>query len=288
MGFSRTETYGYAVIIASLFLVSALFEVKKLHLSDLNDKQVSDVSKIDSLFKLMALNDSKLQVQSPMSLFDPNHVSYDSLVLWGVPARVAKNLISYRKSGGKYRYKKDVRKLYGLNDSIWTRMEKFVNLPSKIPTQSWEKTGSNQMSKINLARRRQVSAFDLNLADTSQLMTIRGIGPVFSKRIIKYRNLLGGFYSKDQLDEVYGLSLPVLLVLKQAVVINSQFKYHKIQLNTFDYQSIARHPYLSFKQAKAIIAYRTAHGPFEKLETLKAIHLITDSTYIKVYPYLDF
>ena len=46
---------------------------------------------------------------------------------------------------------------------------------------------------------------ELNSADTTALKKVPGIGSVFAKRIIKYRELLGGFYSVEQLGEVYGI-----------------------------------------------------------------------------------
>ena len=46
---------------------------------------------------------------------------------------------------------------------------------------------------------------NLNSADTTELMRVRGIGPVFARRIVKYRRLIGGFKAKEDLQKVYGI-----------------------------------------------------------------------------------
>ena len=130
---------------------------------------------------------------------------------------------------------------------------------------------------------------DLNRVDSLWLMKIYGIGPVLSKRIIKYRNLLGGFHSMDQLKEVYRLPPEVIETLSKRVFINnSHTPLEKIFINNSEYLQIAAHPYISFDQARAIVAYRKQHGPFNRAEDLKKIHLIDDSTYLRVRPYVDF
>lgn len=54
---------------------------------------------------------------------------------------------------------------------------------------------------------------NLNTASASDLLPIHGIGPVLSKRIIKYRDAIGGYTNKDQLYKVYGLDSVVALRL---------------------------------------------------------------------------
>lgn len=229
---------------------------------------------LDSLAAVLNNSPQITPPPKPMREFDPNLVTGDSLIAWGLPLKVAHNLIRYREAGGAFSAPEQVRKIYGMTDSLWLEIEPYLKLSSPPKNAS--------------AKPPQHSLIDLNTVDTTAFIKIRGIGPVLSNRIVKYGNLLGGYYSLEQLNEVYGLSPVVLNRLKRRVVINSDFTYHKLSLNSLDVQQLARHPYISFALAKAIVAYRESHGSFVELEKLKAIHLMGDSTYIKVYPYLDF
>ena len=48
-------------------------------------------------------------------------------------------------------------------------------------------------------------AVNLNRADSALLESLPRIGPVLAARICKFREALGGFYTVDQLREVWGL-----------------------------------------------------------------------------------
>ena len=119
-------------------------------------------------------------------------------------------------------------------------------------------------------------------------MKINGIGPILSRRIIKYRDLLGGFHSLNQLLEVYHLPPNVASkIMNYAYLDLDNYPVNKLNLNQADYTLLASHPYVPFSLAKAIVAFRDQHGPFTDLEHLKKIHLVNDSTYLRVSPYLD-
>lgn len=47
---------------------------------------------------------------------------------------------------------------------------------------------------------------DLNSADSASLEALPGIGPILAARIIKYRNRVGCFLSKEEILKVYGIS----------------------------------------------------------------------------------
>ena len=169
----------------------------------------------------------------------------------------------------------EVQKLYSMTDSLWVILKDCLYINAET-------------HPIKPVSRPQAVILDINAADSVALQAIYGIGPVLSARIVKYRNLLGGFYSMDQLTEVYGLDSMVIARIGQRFTIKKSAIYHKLHINSLDYGGLVRHPYLNSMQVKAILAYREQHGSFFSTEQLKEIHLIDDSTYIKLYPYLDF
>ena len=74
---------------------------------------------------------------------------------------------------------------------------------SGVRRKGWVDYGSYKSGKSGVRRRQ--AAIDINTADSTAWVALNGIGPGFAKRIITYREKLGGFYQVDQLKEVYGL-----------------------------------------------------------------------------------
>ena len=96
---------------------------------------------------------------------------------------------------------------------------------------------------------------DINTADTARLRQLRGIGPVFAARIVKYRTLLGGFVDTEQLLEVYGITTDLFTQIEPHVVVSHQ-EVKKLPINTATLDELRRHPYLDYYQARAIVDYR--------------------------------
>ena len=127
---------------------------------------------------------------------------------------------------------------------------------------------------------------DINRADSADLLPLPGIGPVFAGRIIKYRNLLGGFANVEQLEEVYGMSIETLDLIKDGVDIDTS-AIHKIQLNSATFRELLRHPYLEYEEVKAIVNYRDFKGTIQSFKELQSNYILSDSLLRQVLPYLD-
>jgi competence ComEA-like helix-hairpin-helix protein len=134
--------------------------------------------------------------------------------------------------------------------------------------------------------RKQLSPVDINLADTTAFIALPGIGSKLAERIIKFREKLGGFYSIEQIGEVYGLADPVFQKIKP-LLLTGAFLVKKININTASLDELKAHPYIRFTIAKSIIAYREQHGVYSTMEDLKKLVLMTEDIYAKVSPYLE-
>ena len=128
---------------------------------------------------------------------------------------------------------------------------------------------------------------DINHADTAQLCRLRGIGATYSRRIVKYRNLLGGFANKEQLREVYGVSEELYESIADHVVVDTA-AIHRLDINHATINELRRHPYLDYYQAKAIVDYREAGHAFNSVDDLMLIPLVDEATAIKILPYVQF
>lgn len=219
--------------------------------------------------------------------FDPNIASEDQLTRLGFPKYLSKTMIKYRSKGGKFKYKEDLLKIYSMKPDLYAEIENLVLLPSKldkkVPDYDEQRVFTEPKTPVYTKKEFSISKFDINTADTTQLMQIKGIGKVFANRIIKYRDILGGFHSIDQVGETYGIDPSILPELKKVAIMSSQIKKIKInELENF------RHPYLKFNQVKVIVAYRKQHGNFKNAEDLKDIKILDAATILKIEPYLEF
>ncbi|MBQ8704550.1 MAG: helix-hairpin-helix domain-containing protein [Bacteroidales bacterium] len=137
------------------------------------------------------------------------------------------------------------------------------------------------------APRKQPLTVELNSADTLTLQLLHGIGPVFARRIVRYRERLGGFVSGTQLLEVYGVTPELLNHIGPYLRIDTTAIRH-INPNTLELKQLARHPYIEYYQARDIVRLRATGSRFHSVDDLRAIPSMADSTLERLLPYLDF
>lgn len=158
----------------------------------------------------------------------------------------------------------------------YTVPAKFVAKPSKSESSSFPEPEKSTGGKTVI--------IDLNTADASELQLVKGIGKVYSERIVKYRELLGGFADSKQLLEVYGISEELVSKINENFVIKSDLT--PIKINSDSVKHLARHPYISYDLAWVIINYRRQNGDINSVEDLRKVKALSDSTFTKLSPYL--
>jgi competence ComEA-like helix-hairpin-helix protein len=128
---------------------------------------------------------------------------------------------------------------------------------------------------------------ELNTADSAKLTELTGIGPSFARRIISYREHLGGFYKKEQLKEVFGLDSEKYAGLQAQVIVDASL-IRKIKINKVNFDGLKRFPYLSFKQMNAIIQFREQHGDYQSIDDMRNIAILNEEILKKIKPYISF
>lgn len=124
----------------------------------------------------------------------------------------------------------------------------------------------------------------INKSNRTQLQEIKGIGPVLSDRLVKYRNRLGGFNNLDQLQDIYGIDTSNFQLIAEQIFIDSI--WHQFDINNVEFKVLLRHPYFDYPVVKAIFNYRDYHADYDSLQELKALDLVNDELYGKIVPYL--
>ena len=229
--------------------------------------------------------------------FDPNTIERSEWIALGLTERQVDGIERYVTKGGEFRSKKDVERMYTISPELYARLEPYILLPDsyvRAPRPQYEKKQwpRNARDSSTYAYKDRYAAgsyakAEINTADSAMLVALPGIGPSFAKGIIKYRNMVGGFHSLDQLEEVYVLrDKPDAIVRIKELLTLDPNAVHYIPINSCTVEQLAEHPYARWKIAKPLVAYRTQHGPFEKIEDIQKCLLVTDSVYQKLAPYL--
>lgn len=204
--------------------------------------------------------------------FDPNTVDSAEMQLMGLRDPQIRNILNYRKSGGKFTIKKDLEKLYSFSEDDYAALEKYILLPSVDTVPKFLK--SQEVSII----------VEINTADTTALLQIKGIGPAYARRIVSYRDKLGGFYDKSQLLEVFGMDTSKYVQIAGFIEVDKS-RIRKMNLNKTGFKEIVAHPYLEFYIVKSIFEYKETKGKFDSVAELKQISLIYQQLYQKLEHY---
>ncbi|MFZ4559120.1 MAG: helix-hairpin-helix domain-containing protein [Saprospiraceae bacterium] len=211
--------------------------------------------------------------------FDPNRVDEQGLRKMGLPPGLAKNWGRYVEKGGRFRKTEDIRKLYGMTDAWFERLKPFVHLPVRVDT------SPNLARTAPPLQKRPCRPLSINAADSAEWERLPGIGATLAGRIVRFRERLGGFVQVSQVGEVYGLRDSVFQMLSPCLERSGPVR--KLQLNQAGLEELGTHPYIGYKLARAILAYRTQHGPFQTIEDLLAIPAIPAEKIPQWTPYLE-
>jgi competence protein ComEA len=214
--------------------------------------------------------------------FDPNTASLQQWQRLGLNERTSKTILNYVTKGGKFYKPEDLQKIWGLPNGFYERVKDYVVITS-VERKTYPQYDD---SKPRFEREeRKPFVININEADTAAFISLPGIGSKLSARIVSFREKLGGFYSVDQIGETYGLPDSTFQKIRNKLRVDEK-AIRKINVNTATKDELKAHPYIRWNLANAIVEYRNQHGLFKKLDELKNIVLIDETTFQKIAPYL--
>ena len=218
--------------------------------------------------------------------FNPNTISKDSLLRLGFSNFAANNLINYREKGGKIYSIDKLKSIYGMDAHLIDEIKSFIQIESNLKTETensvWKEkefTGQSKIPEVTL------SFVELNSADTADLVALKGIGKYKATKILQYRERLGGFLDVNQLLEIPQIEDTLFYKIEAFLSVNPE-PINKIDLNTADFRTLIRHPYMTKDAVNLILNYRKQHGPFTKAEHIKRIRAFKEDFVNKILPYL--
>ncbi|MFK8056189.1 MAG: helix-hairpin-helix domain-containing protein [Saprospiraceae bacterium] len=204
---------------------------------------------------------------------DANSVELDQLLRIGISPKIARNWVKFRERGGSFVRKEDIGKLYGMSDTTLTRVLPYLKSPDL-------KARKERVFK-------EPVMVNVNLASSEELQQVRGIGAYYADRIVEYRQQLGGFLTLSQVEETPGLREGAFVELREKLTMTREDPRF-ILINELSDWQLAKHPYITKKQAEIIVLNRRNHGRFVSREDLLETIVLDTATVDRIMPYIDF
>jgi DNA uptake protein ComE-like DNA-binding protein len=271
-GYSRRErrsTFILLIIIVLVILLRYIVPERNIIIEDVS-------SALGTFNETLSVNREIFIDTLKLFPFDPNIASVETLTSLGLSKKQAGTVKNYRDKGGRFRQPSDFSKIYGVDKNLSERLVPYIKIEKEKDSSSYSENGSAQSPMI-----------DLNLCDSTLLDRLPGIGQVLSVRIIKYRNLLGGFSSCEQLKEVYGLTEEVFSRIADRVFADSS-GITQIKINSAGFKDLIRHPYFERYDVQSILKYRELKGRINSLAELTDNKILTLEKANRIRPYLSF
>lgn len=302
--FSRGERRGILVLTTGIVLVflsgyfySSWKDKQFPSEEDLKQQAIAEaeynafIASIEEQEKQWKTKYSKYDHKQPQILelnpFDPNTTDSATFCRLGLPGWMARNILQYRRKGGKFRKAEDFKKIYGLTEEQYSTLLPYIYIPPEDTVKSTPHLLSINENKINPQPDSYKypigTIIDLNKADTTELKKIPGIGSGIARMITAYRQQLGGFYRIEQLEDIH-LNYHQL---QSWFNINPK-DIRLINLNHIGIERLRNHPYINFYQAKAFVEYRKKKGIIHSLKPFTLYEEFSENDLEKISHYVCF
>lgn len=218
-------------------------------------------------------NYSKEIPNETLFAFDPNKLNAESAKQLGISHAVYKRIQNYLNTGAQFKNPEQFSKIYGLSSDQYNTLLPYIKIKKESPL------------KTNTSLPDVFITIELNNCNAAELLPLPGIGEGLSNRIIKYRNLLGGFHKIEQIKEVYGITDSLYLKIKDHFKLNKPLI--KLDLSEMNFDELQKHPYLGYKMAKLISAYVKLHPKATNQEILNNLPANGLEINTSLLPYLN-
>jgi competence protein ComEA len=312
--FSRKERMGLTVLlllIAAVWLLPEIFGRSKEEDQELLKR--ADSARLAMADSIAIPSTGVLKIYT-LFRFDPNTLDEAGWEKLGVRPKTIGIIKNYLAKGGRFRQAEDLGRIYGLRPDESMRLMPYVDIPANDKSDQYRakyrgdpsgryqdqsnyrdnKSGRFPDQSVTYhsgianknSRRKEIQPFDINLADTGTLVDLPGIGSKLAARIVQFREKLGGFYSIEQVAEIYGLQDTIYRLIRPYLLLTAAM-LRKIPVNSAGFDTLNAHPYIQSAEARAIVQYRKQHGAFESLNDLLKINILNAEWLEKVGPYLE-
>lgn len=214
--------------------------------------------------------------KKPKSKFDPNTYNVADWMALGLSEKQSKIVVRLAERG--FNSNADLERIYVIPKYAYDLFKDSTYFPKQLNVLSYQRNQpASAKSKISV---------NLNAASHEEFEQIKGIGSYFSKKIIDYRERLGGYINKEQLLEIWKIDLIKFQEIEEFIYVDKE-SIQKISINSASVEKLSAHPYINYKIANSIVKMREQHGDYTDLKEIKRSKLIDEVTFEKIEPYLS-
>ena len=268
--FNKSQRNGILLLvffITGFLVLNYYVDFSKERLLDINSKEVIAIQK-----ELDSLRTIEIESKKPKVFpFNPNFLSDFKGYALGMSTEEIDRLLAFRKENKWINSVKDFKKVTKVSDSLLNKISPYFKFPKWI---SNSKPKKNYLKK-GFKEKTFQQKVDLNITTQEQLEKVNGIGKVYSKKIIDYRNKLGGFSDDIQIYQLYGLDYQVINKVLNEFTVKTPKEIVKMNFNSISASDIATIPGISFDLAKRIWEYRILNEQIESFSQLQNIEGLT-------------
>ncbi|MDR1170330.1 MAG: helix-hairpin-helix domain-containing protein [Prevotellaceae bacterium] len=294
--FSSSDRTGIAALIVILLFVIIL--PRFFRNGEIADVDMARLKREMDMFLAEMEKQTAKNKPDTVFMFDPNVTDSASLVLLGFSPQQARIIINYRNKGGKFYSKENFGKSFAVSEEMYSRLYNYIDIKQesgkkgKIADKNSEVKENREIAKVEKNKESNSSGkktytVELNSADFDELQKFRGIGEYYAKKIVEYRDRLGGFYKAEQLMEIRGIDSIRFEMFRNQILIDT-LHIRRIKINAVTENELARHPYINNFTAKAIIGYRKFKGTITSSGEMIREKVITEKQLEKIAAYIDY
>ncbi len=283
--FNKDQRIGLSVLVVLIIVLQLLYFFVDFSFQESTSKEeqqwLSMQTEIDSMKAIASDNSYK------MYPFNPNFITDFKGYKLGMKVEEIDRLLAFRKTNKYVNSAEEFQKVTKISDSLLIVIAPYFKFPDWVKNKkqyvAYEKSNFKDFTK-----KEKITVLDINQATKEDLIKIYGIGDGISERILKQKELLGGFVSMSQMEDVWGLSPEVIAELNKYFKVGALPSVKKIDINNISTKEMSKFPYFKYALAREIVTFRSMNGGIKSAEDLIKIKSFPVEKIKIIALYLDF
>lgn len=278
--FNARQRSGVLFLLLTIVILQLVYFIADFsnddHLTD-NKNELFWQQKTDSIKKIKGKEAIKQTVIYP---FNPNYITDFKGYQLGMSVEEIDRLLHYRAQGKFVNSAEEFKSITKVHDSLLQKISPYFKFPDWVTK---NKNQSIQSKKVSNAVERQ----DINKATEVDLIKVNGIGEVLAKRILQYRNKLGGFSLNQQVYEVWNLEKTTADKVLEMFVVKEKPIIKKVNINTASFKEVLAIVYIDYELCKKLFNYKKEIAEYQSVEEFKKIEGFPLDKFERIILYLD-